>query len=286
LQPKSLLNPFLPASNFLMRTLAILFLTISAFGQSATETGKQALPVDQENASKARAIVDRGIQALGAQAYLNVKDLTEEGKNFNFHMGRPVGAGTIYWRFYKLPDKERVEFTKQRDVVDLFTADKAYEITFRGVREPAAADRMSGMLGPTWPDYFRRRRYSLDWVLRRWLNEPGIALFYEGRSVADGKSVDQVSLMNTKNESVTLFFDLETHLPIKKSYSWRDPTDKQRNTEEEIYANYREADGVMTPFTLTRFYNGDMSGQRFITSLKYNQGIDNALFDPKPLSKK
>lgn len=281
------MNRFRSASNLLMRTLAILLLIISASGQTATQsTNASGLSVDQENARKARAIIDRGIQALGGQAYLNIKDVSEEGKNFNFHMGRPVGAGTIYWRFYKLPDKERVEFTKQRDVVDVFTGDKAYEITFRGVRQPAADDRMSGMLGPTWPDYFRRRRNSLDWVLRRWLNEPGIALFYEGQSVADGKSVEQVSLMNTRNESVTLFFDLETHLPIKKSYSWRDATDKQRNTEEEIYANYREADGVMTPFTLTRFYNGDMSGQRFITSLKYNQGLDDPLFEPRPLSKK
>jgi hypothetical protein len=42
----------------------------------------------------------------------------------------------------------------------------------------------------------------------------------------------------------------------------------------------------MTPFTLTRFYNGDMSGQRFITSLKYNQGLDESLFEARPLTRK
>src|SRR5215467_7025705 len=75
-QQKSLFrNPSLSASNFLMRTLAILVLAISAFAQTATQSGNQALSVDQENARKARAIIDRGIQALGGQAYLNVKDV-------------------------------------------------------------------------------------------------------------------------------------------------------------------------------------------------------------------
>jgi|SRR5690348_1311507 len=271
-----------------MKTLSIFILAAAmAAGQSPSgPPPAQTASVDQENARKARAAIDRALQALGGQAYLNIKDLSEEGKNFNFHLGRPTGAGTLYWRFSKFPDKERVEFTKQRDVVDLFVDDKAYEITFRGVRQPAADDHMSFMVGPTWPDYFRRRRFSLEWILRRWLNQPGIALFYEGQSVANGKSVEQVSMMNAQNEAVTLFFDLETHLPLKKSYSWRDPTDKQRNTEEEIYDNYREAQGVMTPFTVTRFYNGDMSGQRFITAVKYNQGLDEGLFEPNPLSRK
>ena len=85
--------------------------------------------------------------------------------------------------------------------------------------------------------------------------------------------------MNSHNEGVTLYVGIDDHLPVKKTYSWRDATDKQRNIEDEVYDNYREVQGVMTPHTVTRFYNGDMSGQRFLTAVSYNQGISDSQFD-------
>jgi hypothetical protein len=127
----------------------------------------------------------------------------------------------------------------------------------------------------------RRRHFSLDTVLRQWLKEPGIALFYEGQTVAAQKQADQVTIMNSKNEAVTLYVDSITHLPVKKSFTWRDPTDKERNTEEEIFDSYRPIQGVMTPFDTTRVYNGDMAAQFFVTSASYNQGLRDDLFDPR-----
>ena len=85
-------------------------------------------------------------------------------------------------------------------------------------------------------------------VLKHWLNEPGVALFYEGQTVAAQKQAEKVTVMNAKNEAVTLYFDLETHLPVKKRFTWRDPADKERNVEEEIYDNYRMAQNIMTPY--------------------------------------
>ena len=128
-------------------------------------------------------------------------------------------------------------------------------------------------------DYLRRRHFSLDWVLRKWLSEPGVALFYEGQTVAEQKPVEQVTVMNSHNEGVTLYVGIDDHLPVKKTYSWRDATDNQRNIEDEVYDNYRDVQGVMTPHTITRFYNGDMSSQRFLTAVSYNQGIGDSQFD-------
>ncbi len=85
--------------------------------------------------------------------------------------------------------------------------------------------------------------------------------------------------MNAHNEGVTLYVDIDDHLPVKKTFSWRDPTDKQRNIEDEVYDNYREVQGIMTPYTVTRFYNGDMSSQRFLTTVSYNQGVSDSQFD-------
>ena len=73
---------------------------------------------------------------------------------------------------------------------------------------------------------------------------------------------------------------MDSHLPIKKTFTWRDPVDKQKNLEEEIYDNYRPVSGVMVPFNITRYFNGDMSRQRFLFSVTINQGLDQAMFDP------
>jgi len=38
--------------------------------------------------------------------------------------------------------------------------------------------------------------------------------------------------------------------------------------------------GIPTPYTVTRTFNGDMSNQRFTTSVTYNQGISDSQFSP------
>ena len=123
------------------------------------------------------------------------------------------------------------------------------------------------------------REDALDAVLREWINEPGIALFYEGSTVAAQKDTQQITVMNSRNEAVTLYIDSNTHLPVKKTFSWRDPTDKERNVEDEVYDNYRPVQGIMAPFSVTRFYNGDMSNQRFLHSVEYNKGLNDSLFE-------
>lgn len=230
-----------------------------------------AQPTDLENARKARALLDQAIQALGGQAYLNVHDMQEEGRTYSFYHGRPTSNGVLFWRFVEYPDKERIEVTKQRDIAYLYTADKGYEITYKGPHPVEKKDLQ---------DYLRRRKFSLDTMLRVWLNDPTVAFFYEGKALAGNVPAQQIELINAKNEAVKLYLDWETHLPIQKSYTWRDPVDKERNVEEEIYDNYRPVQGVMTPYGFTRYYNGDMQTQRFVNNVHFNQGLSQAMFDP------
>jgi hypothetical protein len=255
-----------------MRLLVLILLFSSlAFPQTnGTAAASSGIPVDQENVRKAKALLDEAIQALGGQVYLSIQDISQEGRTYSFFHGQPSSYGVVFWRFYKYPDKDRIELTKKRDVVYVNNGDNGYEITYKGTRAADIKDVT---------DYNRRRHYALDWVLRHWINEPGVALFYEGTAVAADKPAEQVTIINAKNQGVTLDFDSSTHLPLKKTFSWRDPTDKERNVEDEIYDNYRPVQGIMTPFSITRFYNGDMSSQRFLTSVAYNQGLDDSKFD-------
>jgi hypothetical protein len=252
--------------------ISVLLLVTFALGQAGTPpaASTQSIPVEQENARKAKALIDQMIQALGGQAYLTIQDISQEGRTYSFHLGIPNSSGLLFWRFYKFPDKDRIELTKKRDVIYVQNGNKGYEITYKGTRAQEAKEL---------EDYLRRRDYALDWVLRHWLYEPGIALFYEGPTVAEQKPAEQVTIMNARNQGLTLFIDVNTHLPIKKTFSWRDPTDKQRNVEDEVYDNYRPVQGIMTPFSVTRFYNGDMSNQRFLNAVSYNQGLSDSMFE-------
>jgi len=254
--------------------LITIFLSIIGFAQTNTPptgvpSSSNPIPVDQQNQNKAKVLLDQMIQSLGGNAYLTIEDVTQEGRTYSFHLGSPTSAGAIFWHFYKYPDKERDEFTKQRDVVEVINGQTGVEITFKGAR-PLETKELE--------DFLRRREYALDVVLRKWLNEPGIALFYDGPSVANQKSAEKVTIMNTRNQAVDLYIDANTHLPLKKSFSWRDPTDKQRNIEEEVYDNYRPVGAIMSPFVVTRYFNGDMSNQRFITSTAYNKGLNDSMF--------
>ena len=262
--------------------ITLLWLTSVVFAQSPpastsdqnppAEQNSSSLSTYQANIAKAKTILDQGIQALGGQAYLTWQEQSQEGRAYSFHHGEANSLGTLFWRFKKYPDKERVELTKKRDVIEIFNGDKGYEVTYKGARNMDPKDELD--------PYLRRHHYALEIVLREWLNQPGIALFYEGQTVAAQKETDQVTIMNSKNEAVIINFDINTHLPVKKKFTWRDPTDKERNVEEEIFDNYRMVQNIMTPFDVTRIYNGEMAAQSFLTSASYNQPVSNNLFDP------
>jgi hypothetical protein len=250
-------------------------LSTLCLAQTTGSTAAQATspePTANENAAKAKALLDQTIQALGGSAYLNVQDMQQAGRTYTLSHGQANGPGVLFWRFVKFPDKERIELTKQRDIAYVYRGDHGYEITFKGTAEQDAK---------AMAEYLRRRTHSLNWVLRRWINEPGSALLYEGTAIAGDKQADKVSVINSKNDSVTLFLDSGTHLPIKKTYSWRDPSDQLRNSEDEIYDAYRVTQGVMTPYSITRFYNGEMSNQRFLNTVTYNQGLNDSMFDAR-----
>ncbi len=263
-----------------LAVILVLAFTIPALAQRSSVESAVAQPAPaadpvppqkDSNAQKAADLLRQCIAALGGQAYLSVVDMQQQGRTYSFYHGQPRDVGAPFWRFWKWPDKERVEFTKQRDVVLIHNGDQGYEVTFRGT----AAEQADALA-----DFLRRRHYSLETVLRTWLTAPGTALFYDGAAIAEQKPADSVSIFNAQNEQVTLFLDVRTHLPIKKSFTWRDK-DGERNEEEEIYDNYKNVQGVMTPYSVTRRKNGEMLNQRFIDSISYNQNLAASLFDAR-----
>ncbi len=221
------------------------------------------------NAQKARTLLDQCIAAMGGPAWLNVKDMEQEGRSYGYSNGSPTGMGTLFWRFVKFPDKERTEFTKQRDVSYVINGDKGYEITYKGTAAMDPVDLKSALL---------RRNHSLETVLREWLADPKTALFYDGPAIAEQKNTDSVTLLTASNDSVTLFLDEHTHLPVKKQFEHR-AADRLKDTEVEVFDNWRPEQGIPTPHSVLRSHNGEIVNQRFITSVKYNAGLADKMFE-------
>ena len=102
------------------------------------------------------------------------------------------------------------------------------------------------------------------------MKDPTTVLMYEGQSLAERHLAQQVTLLNTDNDSITIQIDAMSHLPLRRTYYWRDPLYKDKNEEIEEYDDYHTIDGIQTPFTITRLHNGDMTAQRFIFKASYN----------------
>jgi hypothetical protein len=258
--------------------------------QSDSQKNKAAAVSVESSSAKARQLLDQMVAALGGDAWLTYKTLSQQGRSYSFYHGKPVSAGLPYRRFYQYPDKERHELPQQRemayfnlgmgvplpvpggkpgDVVIVYNGDKGYEKTYKGT---AAQD------AKIVEEVVRRRRYSLEVVLREWLKDPATIFFYDGQKVADQQLVDVVTLLNKDNEQVSIGIDVHTHLPVSKRYIWRDP-DKYKVEDETIYANYRKVQGIQTPYTITTTRDGEMTGQSFLSRAEYNAAFPPDYFD-------
>ncbi len=236
---------------------------------SPGKTSSSATNSAEPSSRKARQLLDQMIEALGGQAWLNYKTVEQQGRSYSFYEGKPNSAGTLYWRFYQYPDKERRELTKQRDIVQIYSGDKGYEKTYKGT---AAEDEKNMQ------EVVRRRQHSLEVVVREWLKDPKTVLFYGGQSVADQQMVDVVTILNKDDDQLSIGIDIHTHLPINKRYSWRD-ADKYKVEDETIYGNYRKVQEIETPYTITSKRDGEISGQVFLSHVEYNTTFPPGFFD-------
>jgi hypothetical protein len=233
-------------------------------------TNTQNAPVDP-GAVKAKQLIAQMLQALGGDAYLHYSDIEQDGRTNSFYHGQPTGGTAPFWRFYKFPDKERIELTKQRDWIVIHNGDRGTETTFHGTKpEDDEVHR----------DFLLRDQYSMEKVLRTWLDAPGTTLFYNGAGFTDNHQVENVTVANAKNQQVTFSIDLFKYLPIRKSFTVRDPTYKEKDTYSDIYSEYRLVQGIQTPFVITRVKNDEMVSQRFLSKVVYNQGLSDNLFVP------
>lgn len=216
------------------------------------------------NTQKARATLDAMVKALGGDAWLNMQNRLYEGRRASFYHGNPTGGTVEYWDYIQWPDRQRMEYTKRRDVVQFLIGDEGWEVTYRGKKEWPREDLTAAL---------RVRAHSLETAVKVWLKDPRTVLIYDGQNLVERHLADRVTLISADNDSVDLETDAETHLPLRRRYKWRDPLYKDMNEDYTEYDDYHTVNGIATPFAITSFHNGDMIDQRFLYHASYNLAL-------------
>jgi hypothetical protein len=240
--------------------LAAIALLVAGLTPRAQTTDDTA----QKNVRQARAALDAMVAALGGQAWLNMKNQMRQGHVAAFYHGAPDAGTTEFFEFHSWPDHDRIELTKHRDVVQFYVGRTGTEATYKG-KVALPQDIVD--------DYLRRRDHSIETAVKLWLNDPKTILIYEGQRLAERHLADQVTLISAQNEAVTILMDVQTHLPLRRTFQWRDPLYKDKNLDAEEYDDYHMMDGFPTPFSITRFKNDEMTRQYFLSHVKYNQDL-------------
>ncbi len=266
---------------------ACLLLAVAGFGQASDLQSAQAptVPAGQSSAQHGRVLLDQMVEAMGGQAWLNRSTMTMLGRTAQFFRSQPTGVVVEYQAFRQLPtatrpELERIEFItdksmllpgKKRDVVQVWTADNGYELTYKGTN-PLPKEQVE--------DYLRRRQHSLEDVVERWLKAPGVAVVSEGSTMVNRRLADRVTVLSANNDAVTFDLDQTTHLPMSRTFEWRNQQFQDHDEDREDYDDWHPIEGIPTALTMTRYRNGDMVSQRFLTKVEYNKPLGAEVFDP------
>ncbi len=238
-----------------------------------------------------KKLLDEMVEALGGEAWFNRKDLQVSGRTAAFYRGAPNGTVIEYTGWRRFPDAnqagaERIGFLsdksmilpgKKIDVVQVWTDGNGYEVTFKG-RTTLPKDQVA--------DYYRRQDHSIESVVQQWIKAPGVMVLAEGSTMVERRMADKVTVLSANNDAVTIELDATTHLPLRRTFKWRNEKFGDFDEEAETYADYHTVQGLPTAYNITRYRNGDMLNQRFLTKVIYDQGLSPDLFNPDNLLKK
>lgn len=230
---------------------------------------------------KAVGVVNAAIAALGGDRFVHMQTRTETGRIYQFSHDRISGYDRAHIYVEYLPEKpakglavrEREAFGKKQDYSTLFLPDEAWTITYRGAR-PIPQSR--------WDDYVRNTENDILYLLRVRHNEPGMIYDYVGSDALLSSEVDVVDITDSRNQTIRVYFDRNTHFPIRETYKWFDAKLNYQNDEDIHFDNYRDAGGVMWPYSVERQRNGYKTYQFFADSVEAGTTLPAKIFELPP----
>jgi len=250
-----------------------------------------AQPTGQTADQRGRKLLDQMLEALGGDAWLNRRNVRELGHLARFFRGAPTGivvdfTATRQFANGDRPDAQRVGFItdksiifpgKKIDIVQIWAANTGHEVTYKG-NATLPKEQIE--------DFYRRQDHSIESIFRVWLKAPGVMVVAEGNTMVERRLTQRVTILSDNNDAVTLDLDATTHLPLRRTFEWRNATFKDHDEDAEEYDDYHTIQGLPTAFTITRYHNGDMASQTFYSKVEYDVDLPPGTFDPSVLLKK
>jgi len=238
--------------------------------------GRQQDP-DPNDIEKAKTALEKAVKARGGSAYLNVRTETGTGQFNQFDKGMAT-VPIQFSDFIEYPDKERTEFGhKKGKFVQANVASIGW--TF-----DAANKALKDQGEEQTKEFVDSMKYSVDGILRGSWREPKVRFtYYPRREAWRLKFGEAIKMEFPDNTVITLYLDLETHLPIlmQREHLVKDQPQK----EETRFAQWIERQGILAPNILDTFIEGTQTNRVNYDNRTYNQPLP-ANFFTKPVNLK
>jgi len=219
---------------------------------------------------KAQQVIDRVIRALGGPAFLNMKRLTTRGRIFSITDESTTGFAP-FESAVEYPDKRRFSYGKKNPVILINNGDQEWEL-----------DQL-GQTSQT-PEQVRRwkisNRYSLENLLRLRIHEPGILIQPGGVDFLDNVATQALEMVDAQETQLKLDLNRQTILPVSITYRVRDPKTGDWDEFADVYSDYKNIEGIMTPMHIARFYNEERVSEIFRSSAHYDDEYPPNYFQP------
>ncbi len=266
------LSSFAPA-----RIVALLFFTIvfppalSARAQSVVAPKDAASPSPPVVDAKAEQVVQRTVEALGGQAYLNVRSVVSRGLYTAFQDGAATLPRT-FTDYLVFPDRERTEFRGQGiRTVQTNVGDKGW--VYDG-----ATKTLSDMTKEQAKDFQIAMRSSIDNLLRGWWRKEGASLAYAGRREAGvGRRNETVRLTYPDGFAVEFEIGAKDWFPAKVHYKRQNEAGEDVAQEDRL-AQYLSIDGVTVPFVIDNYRADQQTGRINFQKVEFNTPVTDSLF--------
>lgn len=261
--------------NPITRRKALALATAGAGGLLMPRSGQA-----QTRQERGKQLVDEALEALGGQAFLDIRNITARGRAYSFYNSQIRGLArvTITDRFDEmepnadadwLPVSRREVYTEKGDYYSVFQNGKGWEVTFQGARP----------LGPEVLDRYRVGvRRDFFYFLRYRRNEPGLYYYHPGVEIIDNEPTNAVEITDAAGELVTLYFRQSDGLPHQQLYLRRDPQTRRPYEEKTIWSKYRNVSGATIPWNIRRERDGKRIYEQYAGEVELNRPIGSAPF--------
>lgn len=241
-----------------------------------------ALPLPaQLRPAEGRKLAQQALAALGGEAFRRMHHRVESGRAYSFYLGRLSGLtrATISAFYDMAPDPappnfvglhERQALGKDQDIIYLYTPEAAHEITYRGARLQTEE---------TLKRWKESLLHNVLYILHSRLDEPGLAFDAKGSDIYQNQPVNKLEIADQDGRAVLVLLDANTNLPVRQSWTRRDPVSGLPVEEVTLYAKFRDiGGGVQWPWVFRRERNGERIFEMFCDQVKLNPDLDSSLF--------